>query len=158
MQASTTLIGDISIGHICQLDLMISTHVALPPLPDVPRHCGMKPHHEIAGNPRRFDKKQCRYVRLNVQRCTGCAIIVRAPSRKPLPTSFRRSAITCWMWNFICRCRSWSEYSILKTTILPFLVPPVFAKTSVKTMVRMMTAMIVTAPPKKKMMNNNSFF
>ena len=51
MQATTTLIGDISIGHICQLDLMISTHVALPPLPDVPRHCGMKAHHENAGNP-----------------------------------------------------------------------------------------------------------
>ena len=48
MQATTTLIGDISIGHICQLDLMISTHVALPPLPDVPRHCGMKAHHENA--------------------------------------------------------------------------------------------------------------
>ena len=49
MQATTTLIIDISIGHICQLDLMISTHVALPPLPDVPRHCGMKAHHENAG-------------------------------------------------------------------------------------------------------------
>ena len=48
---------------------------------------------------------------------------VRAPSRTPLPTSFFRSAISCWMWNFSFSCRSGSEYYTLKSTTFSFSNP-----------------------------------